>query len=95
MNIFSRFFGQPESRSVAKDRLQLVLIHDRSDISPQVMESLRRDIIDVISKYMDIDERHIELQLEREDSSVALVANIPVRTVRRTHRGGERQIHGA
>ncbi len=94
MSFFTRFFSQQDSRSVAKDRLQLVLIHDRSDISPQVMESLRRDIIDVISKYMDIDERHIDLQLEKEDSSVALVANIPVRTVRR-NRGGERQIHGA
>jgi len=82
MSLFSRFFGQQESRSVAKDRLQLVLIHDRSDISPEVMENLRRDMIDVISKYMDIDESHIELQLERENSSVALVANIPVRTVR-------------
>ena len=88
MNIFSRFFGQQDSRSVAKDRLQLVLIHDRSDISPQVMESLRRDIIDVISKYMDIDERHIDLQLEKEDSSVALVANIPVKNVRRRGAAG-------
>ena len=93
MSLFSRFFGQQESRSVAKDRLQLVLIHDRSDISPEVMENLRRDLIDVISQYMDIDESHIELQLERENSSVALVANIPVRTVRR-RRGSERRAHG-
>jgi len=93
MGLFSRFFGQQESRSVAKDRLQLVLIHDRSDISPEVMENLRRDMIDVISKYMDIDESHIELQLERENSSVALVANIPVRTVR-GRRGSERRAHG-
>ena len=93
MSLFSRFFGQQESRSVSKDRLQLVLIHDRSDISPEVMENLRRDLIDVISKYMDIDESHIELQLERENSSVALVANIPVRTVRR-RRGSERRTHG-
>lgn len=94
MSFFSRIFGQSESKNVAKDRLQLVLIHDRSDISPQVMESLRRDIIEVISKYMDIDERHIELQLEREDRSVALVANIPVRTVRRS-RSGDTHSHGA
>jgi cell division topological specificity factor len=47
------------------------------------MEALRKDLIVVINRYLEIDEQHIELDLEREDSSVVLVANIPVRTVKR------------
>jgi cell division topological specificity factor len=61
-------------------------MHDRPDISPELMENLKRDIITVIKNYVEIDESHIELNLEKEDRSVALVANIPVMTVRRHRR---------
>jgi cell division topological specificity factor len=87
MGIFSSLFGSDNSGKVAKDRLQLVLVHDRTDISPELMEQMRNDIIAVIRKYVEIDEPRIELGLEREESSVALVANIPVTTVRRRRRG--------
>nr|MBP9627474.1 cell division topological specificity factor MinE [Synergistaceae bacterium] len=53
-------------------------------ITPEMMEGLRRDIILVIQRYLEIDVEHIELDLETEKNSVALVANIPVRTVRRS-----------
>jgi cell division topological specificity factor len=84
MGFFTNLFGAHKSGKIAKDRLQLVIMHDRSDISPEMMENLRRDIISVIENYVEIDENRIELDLEREDSSVALVANIPVMTVRRS-----------
>lgn len=83
MGLFSRFFQGETARETAKRRLQLVLIHDRSDLSVETMEALRKDLIVVINRYLEIDEQHIELDLEREDSSVVLVANIPVRTVKR------------
>jgi cell division topological specificity factor len=83
MGLFSRFFQGESTRETAKRRLQLVLIHDRSDLSVETMEALRKDLIVVINRYLEIDEQHIELDLEREDSSVVLVANIPVRTVKR------------
>ena len=85
MGFFSRFFQGETARETAKRRLQLVLIHDRSDLSVETMEALRKDLITVINRYLEIDEQHIELELEREDSSVVLVANIPVRTVKRQH----------
>lgn len=88
MGFLNRLFGGGSSKNVAKERLQLVLIHDRADISPDVMEDLRKELIEVISHYMEIDARNIELELEKEDRSVALVANIPVKNVRR---GGKRQ----
>lgn len=87
MGFLANLFGVGKSGQVAKDRLQIVLMHDRADISPEMMENLRRDIIAVIKNYVEIDENKIELQLEKENSSVALVANIPVRTVRRAKRG--------
>jgi len=63
--------------------LQLVLIHDRADISPGTMEMIRKDIIHVISNYMVISEDGIEMDLERDGKSVALVASIPVLEVKR------------
>jgi cell division topological specificity factor len=88
MGFLSNLFGSgSKTGKIAKDRLHVVLMHDRADISPEIMENLRSDIISVIKKYVEIDEGRIDLQLEKEDSSVALVANIPVRTVRRAKRG--------
>ena len=86
MNFLARLFqmiGKEKSKETAKKRLQLVLIHDRTDISPETMENLRRDLIGVISNYLEIEEEKIELDLAKEERSVALVANIPIRTVKR------------
>ncbi len=85
MNMLQKMFGRDEqsSRSVAKERLRLVLVHDRVDVSPQCMEAIRDDMIKVISNYMEINERDMEINLEATNSSVALVANIPVQRVKR------------
>jgi cell division topological specificity factor len=93
-SILSGFFGSGGSEhikdsspgQIARDRLTVVLMHDRADISPGIMENMKHDIIEVIKKYIEIDENQIELALENEDDSVALVANIPIRTVPRRHR---------
>lgn len=86
-NFLSRFFGKEAeenmTKTVAKERLRLVLVHDRLDVSEQVMENLREDLIATIGKYMEIDQSALEVSLSREDSSVALVANIPVLNVKR------------
>ena len=70
------------SKSVAKDRLKLVLIHDRCNISPSVMDDIRKEIIDVISKYVDIDVEKLNIEMtdvEDEGRKTALIANIPIR----------------
>jgi cell division topological specificity factor len=71
------------SKTVAKERLRLVLMHDRMDLSPQLLESLRADLLKVIADYCVIDEEAIELDLHREQGCVALVANIPVIKMKR------------
>lgn len=81
-----RFFGKDNStlsKNIAKERLRLVLINDRVDISESMMHSLRNDIIEVIGKYMEIDEKALEVSLSKEDDGVALVANIPILKVKR------------
>lgn len=85
LDFLARILGRESlgSKNVAKERLRLVLVHDRADISPQLLQHLKNDIIEVISKYMEIDENELEVNLERSDKQVALVANIPVKKVKR------------
>jgi len=77
-------FGKNDksARAVANDRLRLVLMHDRADIPAPMLENLRRDLFKVVSKYMEIDEAALDVNLERENETVALVASIPIRRVR-------------
>ena len=83
LEFLKKFFGSGGSKNIAKERLQIVLIHDRADISPEMLEQLRRDMIDVITRYMDIDTSKIEMDFDRADRSVAFVANIPVIRIKR------------
>lgn len=86
MDFLRKLFGggsTSSSAKEAKERLRIVLIHDRTDISPQLLENLRVEMIGVLTKYMDIDESKIEMDLDHDESAVALVANIPVLRIKR------------
>lgn len=84
MDLFSRFTGKDSaSKNVAKERLRLVLVHDRSSVSPQLLDSIKEEMINVISNYMEIDRKGIEVNLNHDDKSVALVANIPIVKINR------------
>ena len=71
-----------KSKDVAKERLRLVLVHDRMDrmgISRDVLNNMKEDLIEVISKHLEIDEQGLEITFDRQDkNSVALEANIPI-----------------
>lgn len=73
-----------DSKTVAKERLKLVLIHDRADISPKFLQMIESDIIRVMSEYVEIDEEGLDIKMTRtkkesDGSSVpALIANIPI-----------------
>ncbi len=83
--LLQRIFGKESSGSkdIAKERLRFVLVHDRVNVSPQFMEVLKDDMIKVISNYMEINEKDMEVSLTSTKSSVALVANIPVNRMKR------------
>ena len=70
------------SKEIAKDRLKVVLIHDRANLSPEIMQCLKNDIIEVISHYMDINKNDMEISLENDSDSVALLANIPITRIK-------------
>ncbi len=89
-DFLSRMFRTEKSGDVAKERLKLVLIHDRNDISPETLNALRIEMIKTIQKYLEIDEGGIEIELNREDTSVALVASIPLKSMQRSTKRRER-----
>lgn len=70
------------SKNAAKDRLRLVLMHDRSDIPATMMEAIRAEMIHALSKYVEIDTEALEVQLERDAGAIGLVLNIPIRRVK-------------
>lgn len=79
MNFFSRLFGKNEtSSSVAKNRLQLVLVHDRVNLSPGKMDDLKDELIQVISKYVEIDQDGIDISLSQDQNQSRLTAHIPL-----------------
>ncbi|GAB6877241.1 cell division topological specificity factor MinE [Thermaerobacter litoralis] len=75
--------GRMASKDIARERLKLMLVHDRVDMEPELMEALKDDLIRAISRYLEVDRSAMEVSLHREASTVALVASIPVRAVRR------------
>ncbi len=85
LDLIQRLFGKDSacSKDIAKERLRLVLVHDRVNVSPQLMETLKDDMFKAISNYMDINEKCMEVSLTHTESSVTLVANIPVTSMKR------------
>ncbi|MBU5440024.1 cell division topological specificity factor MinE [Tissierella sp. MSJ-40] len=89
MDLFKLFSkNQEKSKNVAKERLKLVLVHDRADLSPKFLEMIKGDIIRVISEYAEIDEEGLDIKLTRmkKEGDIspisALVANIPINKVK-------------
>ena len=81
-------FRRKSSGDVAKDRLKLLLVSDRANCSPEIMEAIKNDIIQVISKYMDIDTDALNIQITQTESESnngtvpALFANIPIKDMK-------------
>jgi len=81
------FFTRKRSASSAKERLQLVLVHDRTDLTPGQLESLKDDLLKAISQYIEIDPDAVRIDLEKDGRSQRLVADIPLKNSSR-HRAG-------
>lgn len=79
---------EPASKQAAKDRLKLVLMQDRASVSPDFFEMMKKEIIDVIKKYIEIDEEALEVEITRglesglDVEGPALCANIPIKNVK-------------
>lgn len=87
MELFNKLFAkEPPSKDVAKERLKLILVHDRANVSPQFLEMIKSDIIKTISDYAEVDEQGIEVKLtkagEHGIEGTALIANIPIKKMK-------------
>jgi cell division topological specificity factor len=80
-------FGSKKSASSAKERLQLVLIHDRTDLSPGELENLKDELIDTISKHIDIDPTLVNISITQDGRAQRLVADIPLKSASRRRLG--------
>lgn len=88
MSLFDFFNRKKASGDYAKDRLKLLLVSDRANCSPDVMEQIKNDIIEVISRYMEIDTKALDIQITQTESDSgngtvpALCANIPIKDLK-------------
>ena len=91
---FLKLFGRTEkkSKNVAKERLKLVLINDRANVSPHFLEMIKGDIVRVVSDYMIIDEEGLDIKLTKTRSNTdnrtisSLVANIPIQKIKENYK---------
>jgi cell division topological specificity factor len=77
---FDRMRGRSSSKqssSVAKERLQFILVHDRINLPPERMEAMKAEILAVISKYVAIDRENVDIALQQRNRDSLIVAEIP------------------
>jgi cell division topological specificity factor len=80
-----KVLGKSDSRDVAKKRLKFALIYDKLEVSDDTLESLHRDIVEVISRYFEIDHDAFKLDIHRSDDLSALVVNTPIISAKHRH----------
>ena len=82
-DLINKLLGrETASANTARERLQLVLAHDRVDmnsLSTDLLDKMRKEILDVVAKYVEIDFEEVAVSLETEDRMTALVANLPIK----------------
>jgi cell division topological specificity factor len=84
IEFLKKLFGSaPPSSSTAKERLRLVLMTDHLALAPEIIEQMKRDLVDVISRYVEVDRDKIEVNFEQQDKALAMLANIPIISVNR------------
>ena len=91
MSLFDRFFNGRSSaagsKEDAKSRLKILLVHDQVDLTPQQMQAMKAEILDVIARYCEVDREHVDVRLEKADNGISVVSSVPVRRV--TQRAAE------
>jgi len=86
--LFDRLLGREQkSAQTAKERLKLVLVHDRTDISPGIIELLKDDLIITISRHVEIDPAGVHIQMAYDGNEQRLIADIPLRSARKRRIG--------
>lgn len=82
-DIFKFFKREKNSKETAKERLKFALIYDRLNLSPEIVESIKKEFIEVLKKYLEVDEKHLNFRIVNEDNETAIVANVPLKIRRK------------
>jgi cell division topological specificity factor len=83
LDFFKQLFKPTQpSGETAKERLRLVLLSDHLSLAPDVVESLKRDLLEVISRYVEIDPNHADVTFEQRDRELAMLASVPITGIR-------------
>lgn len=84
LNTFNSWTTPKKSRYPAKNRLQLVIAHDRAGVNPEMIDKMRQEIIEVVSRYLDIDVEEMQFSIQSNDRITSLSANLPIKKVKRS-----------
>ena len=84
IEFLNRLFGRHTSGATAKERLRLVLMSDHLSLAPEMIEAMKRDLVDVIARYVEVDRDKVDVHFEHQDKALAMLANIPITGVNRT-----------
>jgi len=87
IEFLKKLFAPTNSSQTAKERLRLVLMTDHLSLAPDMIEQMKRDFIDVIAKYVEVDRDKIEINFEQQDKALAMLANVPILAVNRNGGG--------
>ncbi len=82
-DFFNFFKREKNSKERAKERLKFALVYDRLNLSTETVENIKREFIEVLKKYLDIDEDHLDFRIVNEERETAIVANIPLKLPRK------------
>ncbi len=91
MNIFKQLFGSRNSADTAKQRLRFVLIHDRAEIPPGLLELIKDDIIAAISARVPVDRDGVVVQFEQQNSESRVLVDVPLLTLNGERKGAKRR----
>ena len=78
IEFINRLFGREPSSRTAKERLKLVLLSDHLSLAPDVVEALKHDLLEVISRYVEVDAANVDVSFEQREKQIAMLANIPI-----------------
>ncbi len=78
LGLFGQSTQREDSKDVAVNRLRLVLMQDRTNLTPEIMQRMRKELIELLSKYVELDKEALELNFEQEGEQMALMLSIPV-----------------
>ncbi|MGI0482690.1 cell division topological specificity factor MinE [Geminocystis sp. CENA526] len=84
VNTINSWTAPKKSRYRAKNRLELVIAHDRAGVNPELIDKMRQEILEVVSRYLDINVEEMEFSIQSNDRNTSLSANLPIKKVKRT-----------